>query len=264
MKRNCSILLALLLTVVLAVPVLAAPAGVPHVVDAARVLEDHDYQALERHAKNLSEKYQFDFVIVTVDTIGPAEPQAYADDYFDYNDYGYGPDHDGVLLLVVMDSHAWHISTLGSGVPAFTAYGREQMMDEVIPDMTDGDFAGAFKTFLGESEYLLKQAREGHPVDEGTHRGFPWVSLLVCGGLGFGLAFIPMSVLKKQVRNVAAQPDALGYADALDLSENRDRFLYSSVSRRPRPKDTGSSGSGGSSTHTSSSGRTHGGSGGSF
>ena len=139
-------------------------------------------------------------------------------------------------------------------------------MDEVVPYLSANDFAGAFEEFLSIGEGYVEQAAAGAPVDVPEHGSFSWLSVVVCAALGFSLAFIPMNVLKKQVKNVASQPDALGYVvgDGLELSRDTDRFLYSSVSRRPRPKDTDSSSSGGSRTHTSSSGSTHGGSGGSF
>ena len=264
MKRKFSILLAVLLMLALAVPAMAAPEGVPHVVDNAGLLSADEFRALERHAKELSLRQKFDFVIVTVDTVGAASMRGYADDFFDYNDYGAGPEYDGILLLVSMDDAKWQVSTHGFGRTAFTDYGRTQMMDEVEPYLTANDFSGAFEEFLSIGEDYVEQAKTGAPVDVPERGGFSWLSLVICGALGFGLAFIPMSVLKKQVKNVSAQPDALGYVvgDGLELSRESDRFLYSSVSRRPRPKDNSSSG--GSRTHTSSSGRTHGGSGGSF
>ena len=49
---------------------------------------------------------------------------------------------------------------------------------------------------------------------------------------------------------------------SLDISYRADNFLSRTVDRQAKPKDSG--GSGGSSTHVSSSGTTHGGSSGKF
>ena len=267
MKRVFSLMLALAMAVVLAVPALAAKEGVPHVVDNAKLLTADQRRSLENRAASLSRRYQFDFVIVTVGTIGNASAQAYADDYFDYNGYGYGESFDGILLLVSMAQRDWSVSTCGYGEEAFTAYGLEYLMDRVLPPMSDGDYAGAFGTFLSQAEDLLKQARAGKPLDVPERfEGFPGVSLVICAALGFGFAFVPMSALKKQVRNVERRLDAMDYAadGGLELSRRTDRFLYSSVSKTPRPKETSSSSSGGSTSHTSSSGRSHGGASGKF
>ena len=50
---------------------------------------------------------------------------------------------------------------------------------------------------------------------------------------------------------------------SLHINRSRDIFLYHQVTRTAKPKEE-SFGGGGSSTHTSSSGETHGGSSGSF
>lgn len=270
-KRRISFLLAFALIFVLAVPAFAAAEGVPHVVDNAGVLTADERKALDRQALSLSKRWEFDFVILTVNSIGAAKPQAYADDFFDYNDYGYGEDFDGILLLVSMEKRDWSISATGFGETAFTDYGREYLMDRVLPKMSDGDFAGAFDTFLDVSEDLLRQAKNGKPMDvPGRFDGFPIVSLVVCMVLGFVLAIMPISDMKKQVKNVASQKTAMNYVtgEGLDLAHQSDRFLYSHVSRRARPKETSSSSSsrsrGGTTTHRSSSGRSHAGSSGKF
>ena len=50
--------------------------------------------------------------------------------------------------------------------------------------------------------------------------------------------------------------------NGLNITNSEDKFLYSKVNKTERPKERDSGG--GSSTHTSSSGRTHGGTGGKF
>lgn len=263
MKRISALILGVLLLAALAVPAGAAGAGIPHVVDNAGVLDREQHQTLEKRAKSLSQKYAFDFVILTVQSTGTASAEQYADDFYDFNDYGFGEDYDGILLLVSIADRKWQLSASGFGETAFTPYGEGVMMDEVLPYMKDGDYAGAFGTFLTQSESLLKQARSGRPLDEPEAGGFPIGSLLVCAVLGFGLAFAPMSVLKKQVRNVGSKADAMDYVtQPLELEHQADRFLYSTVMKRPRPKQESSSG--GNSSRRSSSGRSHSGTGGSF
>ena len=45
-------------------------------------------------------------------TGGGKTAEAYADDYYDYNGYGYGENDDGLLLLVSMGEREWAITTL--------------------------------------------------------------------------------------------------------------------------------------------------------
>lgn len=78
------------------------------------------------------------------------------------------------------------------------------------------------------------------------------------------IALIVTGVMRGKLKSVRFQPKADDYLKegSMQLTENRDLFLYSHLDRRAKPKDNGSSG--GSSTHVSSSGSTHGGGGGKF
>jgi len=65
--------------------------------------------------------------------------------------------------------------------------------------------------------------------------------------------------MKGQLKSVRFKSAASDYtkAGSMNVTESRDLFLYRTVSRREKPREN----SGGSSTHTSSSGRSHGGGG---
>ncbi|MDD6012571.1 MAG: hypothetical protein PUC33_06970 [Oscillospiraceae bacterium] len=87
-------------------------------------------------------------------------------------------------------------------------------------------------------------------------------ALLVALVSGFLVALLVTRSIKRKLNTVRAKPTASEYIDrdSMRVTDSSEYFLYSHVDRRVRPKETGS-GSGGSSTHTSSSGETHGGGG---
>ena len=58
--------------------------------------------------------------MVTTDSLNGKTPEAYADDLYDNNGYGFGTDCDGVLLLVSTEDWDWHLSTCGYGMTAIT------------------------------------------------------------------------------------------------------------------------------------------------
>ena len=78
----------------------------------------------ERNIRNLldekSRELEFDLVIVTTESTGGKSSQDYADDFYDYNGYGWGDNYDGALLLINMEYREWHISTTGYGMDAIT------------------------------------------------------------------------------------------------------------------------------------------------
>ena len=79
-------------------------------------------------------------------------------------------------------------------------------------------------------------------------------------------AFAIVGGMKGKLKTVRYKAAADSYMkkDSLVLRENNDLFLYHTVTKTAKAKDSESGASGGSSTHTSSTCTTHGGSSGKF
>ncbi|MBP5793935.1 MAG: TPM domain-containing protein, partial [Spirochaetaceae bacterium] len=60
------------------------------------------------------DKYNKEAVIVTTSDAQGKSAEAYADDFYDENDFGTGSGKDGVLFLIDMDNRKIHVSTSGS------------------------------------------------------------------------------------------------------------------------------------------------------
>ena len=268
-------LAALILAAALAVPAFAVEGGFADLYyrmnDSAGVLTEDEDSELEDALEELSLRQSFDVTIATVESlesVGYDSMEAYADDLYDYCQFGYGPDMDGVLLLVSMGDRKWHISTCGYGITAFTDAGIQYLGEQMKPFMAEGDYAAAFRTFVQWSDTYIDAARAGRPYDVKTLPRDPLspMYLVLALGIGLALAWVVVHVMKSQLRSVAFQENAASYVreGSMKLTNQRDLFLYRDVHRTERPKESSSSDSGGSSTHTSSSGTTHGGGGGSF
>ena len=268
-------LAALILAAALAVPAFAVEGGFAdlyyRMFDDAEVLTEDEDNELEDALEELSLRQSFDVTIATIESLESVDydsMEAYADDLYDFCQYGYGPDMDGVLLLVSVGDRKWHISTCGYGITAFTDAGIQYLGEQMTPDMADGDYAAAFRTFIQWTDAYVTAAREGHPydVDNMPKEPFSIVYLGVALVIGLVTALIVTGVMKSRLKSVAPQRDAADYVrqGSMKLTNQRDLFLYRDVHRTERPKASSSDDSGGSSTHTSSSGTTHGGGGGSF
>ena len=274
LRSLCAALAALVLLAALAAPAFAADGFVDlyyRMNDSAEVLTADEDAELEAALEELSVRQSFDVTIATIDSLESVDytsMEAYADDVYDLCQFGYGANRDGVLLLVSVGDRKWHISTCGYGITAFTDAGIQYLGQQMTPDMADGDYAAAFRTFIRWTDEYVTAAREGHPydVDNMPHEPLSILYLGLALVIGLVTALIVTGVMKSQLKSVAPQPDASSYVrqGSMRLTNQRDRFLYRNVHRTERPKESSSSDSGGSSTHTSSSGSTHGGGGGSF
>lgn len=234
--------------------------------DYAGLLNESERAALIERFGEISEKYACEVAVVTVNSLDGKSPRNYADDFYDYNGYGWGTGDDGVLLLIAMDTRDWYITTYGFGEVAFTDYGIEVAGEKIVPYMSNGDWYGAFTAFADRAEYYFKLARDGEPYDVDTREPMKASSIVLFSLVaGLVVGFISVTAMKNQLKSVTPNNSAREYIikDSLKLSYENDRFLYRNVSRTARPKES-SGGGGGSSTHTSSSGRSHGGGGGKF
>lgn len=251
-------------------PTVTAEDDMIRIADWAELLSESEEAELSDCLDEISERQQFDVVIVTVDSLEGADVTAYADDFFDYNGYGFGENKDGILFLISMEERDWCISTSGYGITAFTDAGQEYLSEKFLPYLSDGEYAEAFRTFAVWCDDYITQARAGTPYDVDnvpTEPFSPLGAFIIAVVIGLIVAFIATGIMRLGLRSVFSEPKADSYIkkDSLKLTKNYDLFLYRNVTRTERQRETSTaSSSGGSTTHTSSSGNTHGGSKGKF
>jgi len=251
--------------------VIRDPATLTLLMDEAGVLTDGEARELREKLVAASNKHQADIVIVTVNSLDGASPRDFADDYFDYNGYGRGQTHDGLLLLISLEERDWWISTTGSAIYAFTDAGIQFIGERMISTgLSSGDYTSALTTFVGLSDRFFQKAATGAPFDIGNLPKtagdlLMWIVLGLVGGLV--IALITTGRMKKQLTSVQFKKQACDYVlpGSLLVSSANDELLGRNVTKIAKPVESSSSSrGGGSSTHTSSSGRSHGGGGGKF
>lgn len=248
----------------------------PYVVDDACLMSNEQAELLEERLDNVCDELCFDIVVVTVDSTEGKTAEAFADDYFDYNGYGYGESHDGCLLLISMEDREWHISTTGYGIYALTDAGIEYISGEILPFLSGGDYYVAFDTFVDLVVDFVNHSYEGEPYDIGNlveyddtyyedyDTGFDFGTVLIAGVIG-GVVFtlIIISIMKGKMKTVYHRAQANDYLvnNSLQLTGQHDLFVTSHVTKVARKSESSGDGS---STHTGSSGTSHGGGGGHF
>ena len=265
-----AIMLALALCLCTAIPVFAADADgfadeYLRLNDMADLLTDSEEAELLKTLDGISLRQNMDVTVVTVtDLDGYSTAVKYADAVYEYCNYGYGQKKDGLLLLISVADRDWAISTCGFGITAFTDAGIEYISGKIKPDLSDGNYAAAFDTYANLCDECITQARNGSPYDNGNLPREPlsliWLPISIV--IGVVLALIIVGGMKSKLKTVRSQTAANSYMkkDSLAVTERSELFLYNTVTRSEKNKGSDS----GSSTHTSSSGTTHGGGSGKF
>jgi len=260
MKKFGLIFFTLFLLMSMLCPVWASD-SVLRMVDSAELLTDAEETALRDKLDEISARQNMDVVIVTVDRTDERTVTEYADDYYDYNGYR----EDGILLLVSLYDREWSISTAGYGITAFTDAGLDYMAEKFTDDLSAGRYSDAFASFAELCGEFITQAKTDRPYDRGNLPKQPFHvfrTVLVSLGIGLAGAFFKTNSMKNQLKSVKSQTAASPYVKtgSMQVTESKEIFLYRQLGRVQRSQSS----SGGSSTHTSSSGRTHGGTSGKF
>ncbi len=267
--------------------------------DFADLISQDDANTLNNKLEQLSELYSCEVAILTVNSTDGKDITEFADDYYDYNGFGYGDNDDGIMLVVDMGGREFAITTHGTAIDIFTDYNLSQVENAFVGELSAGNYTNAFIAFYEscekifiDYEYYQNNYDGGYvyfPDDDGVTSddyydnndnsgngiaeifSLKWIIISVVTGII--IAVIYTSVLQSQLKTVKSKPSASDYVvpGSVQITQQRDVFMYRDVKKTPKPKNNtstgrsgGSSFGGSSSTHRSSSGRTHGGSRGSF
>jgi len=251
----CFLLMLLLLPQALGAPL--------RVSDEAALLTNNEMQLLLTRADDISAKHNVDVLILTTNDSRGMVLGNFAADYVDYNDFS----TNNIVLAVAMDQRKYVCVTTGSCIRAFTDYTLDVIYDTMEDDMIAGNYVQAFDTYLELCDRVLKQAADGEPFDYNlpldTRSTGEILGMRLAFSLipGFLIAWIIAYVQKSAMKTARAQESAHSYLTRMNLTRQRDIYLYTTTTRRRIQSDNGGGG-GGSRTFSGSSGRSHGGGGG--
>ena len=140
----------------------------PRLVDKADVLTDEEEKKLLKKLNKISEEEKVDVVVLTVENEAGKDVTAFADDYYDYNNYGFGYKGDGIILVVDYGTRDWAISTKGKGIYIFTDAGQKYISDKFVKYLSDGEAYEGFKTYANLCKKFIEQYRTGAAYDVGN------------------------------------------------------------------------------------------------
>lgn len=249
MKKLISFLAVLALLTALCVPALAAEPELGYVTDAASLLSEKEWTALESKAESISARYDCGVYIITVDdfTDYVNTYDVYEAAKAIYREYslGWGTEKSGVLLFLSMAERDYSLIAYGYGNTAFTDYGKDKLTKKFLDNFKNDDWCGGFQDYLEKSDSMLQSAREGHPFDVDSN------PLIRLAGIGISLlvgcvaAFvIAVWVSDRMMKSVSAKTEAGAYltAGSVVITGREDYFTHTTETRTKIEKSSGSGG----------------------
>lgn len=248
MKQLHSLLAALLLLVVLALPVSAAEPQLGYVTDAAGLLTPDEQAELEQYAQDLSQTYRCGLYLVTVDDytqyVRNADITEAAKTIYREYSLGLGEDRSGILLLLSMAERDYALISYGYGNTVFTDYGKDRLAENFLDNFRNDDWFGGFSDYLKTGETLLQAAKQEQAAE--THRPPTLLpeSILLSVVPGCLLALLVSLLVKRSMKSVAAETEADAYfnRNSLHFTKREDRFLYITETRVKIQSDSDSGG----------------------
>ena len=262
--KHCKKLFALLAAALLCMALtLPAGAAAPLVRDECGIFDADTLADLEEEAESASEGHGVDVYFLVVDNIGDADQREYAKNYYISNGLGYGDEQSGILFLLAVGSRKYVTITYGGGVTAFTDYRIEQLEDEVVPLLSDGDYADAAQTYIDLCASTLDfYAENGEPLDydNDPDGDLGLIGILIVVGIPMLIAAVVCGILYSRMKTAQLKTEADDYIGAgLKLRVKTDRYTHTDrveVYDPPQPE----SDSGGSTTDSDGFGGSSGGS----
>ena len=243
MKKLLIFTLVLLL---LAVPVSAAENLVQ---DGEGLLTDTDILRLEERYTEISQTYGFTPALATVGSFGGLTAEEFAGKYYDVMGY---PD-DGILLMVSLGEGEWYILTNGECYRRISDWDAQEIGEELVEQIRDGAYYAAFLKFP-ELAAEIYEANEPTWEEDGEYvdvapavpkKNYP-KTMAISMAVGMVIGLIAVGIMAAMMKTVRSQDQAGDYIcpGSMQLTNSRDIYLYSHVTRTPIPKNNSSGGGG--------------------
>ena len=229
------------------------------VTDNAQLLSEDAKQSLSEKVQSLETKHGVRIGIITLKSARGQNIGAIADSLLD--SYFSDAQNGSIALVIVMDTREWYISTEAQMKRRITnEVGIPFLQEQFVSSLSGGNYSAAFNSFLDAVDSLLNYYEQNDkPYD--PSEGFNPMAAMIAVCIAIVIAGLFRSSLIAAMSNVHSANEASDYLDrnSVKITESRDTFLFTHVTRQAknrgssRPSGGGSSGGGG-----------HGGGGGSF
>lgn len=212
------------------------------VVDDANVLGEKNVQALTEKIKQVEQKHGVKIGINFYQTIGNQNVDTTANHLL--KKYYGNSQNGGIILLIVMDTRSWNIALdakLNQRILSYTDVAN--LNDAFMDKLHNNNFAGAADIYVKNVDELLTYYEQhGKPYDR-TEQFNP-MALAAAIVIAIVLGFFVRSILIGSMSNVRHAQEATDYLkrDSVKLTDRRDTYLFTNVSRRPKSSNKSSGG----------------------
>ena len=234
------------------------------VTDGADLFTDKEESKLIKKLSRVSDKRDCDIAVFTTGDLEGKEAVDYVDDAMEDAQLGYDRDRGAVALLIFVDetdpsNREVRVATDQTANEYFSDDDDDRVIDAIVGDLSKGSYAKAAMEYADTCDSVFADAL-GEKGSRGVSPGWIFGDL----GIGAVLALIMGTYQKSKLKTARRKSGATDYkADGgITFSVNKDSLVDQRTERKKIEKEeTRESSHESGTTHTTSSGKKHGGAG---
>ena len=249
-KRIIIIALTLILAAMLAFPSFADD-SIPRYYEEYDLLSDDEEASINAKLEEMSDRLDADVVIWVTYFFGNFDDESFVDacrkhisNNFGYKSNGY------VIMMIDLEAKETYFYIYSEGKVASKAFSDEffdDLGDDVISLMESDKCFDAMKKYADSCDEAITESQKV--------KYFSVTRLIIAAVIGLIIGVSVTGSNKAKLKTVRSKTEANYYVreGSMTVTDSRDIYLYSKVTRTEKPRNDGSSGSSGSS-HSVSSG----------
>ena len=211
------------------------------VVDTSKILSKNQIQTLSAKIQQLEQKHKIRVGINFLKSIGNRDIDNVANERLRKN-FGDGQ-NGGILLTVSMDDRKWNIALDAKLKQKILSYSDiADYSDDFYNNLHDDKFFDAANVYLDSVDALLNYYEaNGTPYDRSQE--FDPMALMIAFVIAVIIGFLIRSWLIGSMSNVKFASEASDYLkrESVHLTEQRDTYLYTNVTRHQKSRSSNSS-----------------------
>ena len=203
------------------------------IYDFADLFTDDEEVELYNKIKTFIENTNIDMVIVTINENNKYSSMDYADDFYDYNDFGIGDNNNGILFLIDMHYRKMWISTTGDAIKIYNSK-IDSILDKCYTYISDKNYNKTALTFIESTQ----NAYDSHTRNK-------WITgVILVLSVSLLIPTIFCLVIKLKHKKVKLAKDANLYLikSSIKTTDSYDRFSHSHTSRTRKSSSSSSGG----------------------
>ena len=230
------------------------------IYDFADLYTDEEEKNLYSAVYDFYQRRNLDLVIVTIND-NFESTQEYADDFYDYNNFGYGSDRDGLLFLVDMENRYVYISATGGAMTLYPDNECDMITEQVYTYFSDQNYYDGTYQMIKTLDTYYEISYNDSNIDEYKYNTadvnylYVFIFAIVCTIIG-----IVILIKRNDLVKVATTSEEYYDKGSKGVHRIKDVVIGHHVTKHAIEHDTGSSSHGGGFSgggHISSSGSSH-------